>query len=127
MGAGKFAAAAAAREKADPEGYGLAIATREHERQVNELKANHATVIAELRRELAASAAALRQVQADANRRQRQFEVANAACRQDLEIARAALGQAQAENEQLRRRLKQCDALSALIDAAATRDGSDQA
>jgi hypothetical protein len=125
MGAGKFYAAHAAREKANPEAYQLAIVIRELEVRLRDLKAEHVAALAQLQRELAAGQAALRQAQADADRRQRQFETANAACRQELETARAALGQAQTQNAQLRRRLKQCDAVSALI-AAATRDGSDQ-
>jgi hypothetical protein len=124
MGAGKFYAAHAAIEKADPVGYRLAIAENKHERQLRELRADHAAELASVRRELAAAQATLRQAQADADHRQRQFEIANAACRQDLETARAALNEAKAQNEQLRRRLKQCDAVSRLI-AAATQEGSD--
>ena len=126
MGAGKFYAAHAAIEKADPVGYRLAIAENKHERQLRELRADHAAAIAELRRELAAGAAALRQAQTDAERRQRQFEVSNAACRQELETTRTALGLAQAENARMRRRLKQCEPLLALI-AATTQESGGQA
>jgi hypothetical protein len=127
MGAGRFYAVYAARERADPEGHRLNLATLEHERRTRDLKAEHAAALAQLQRELAAGQAALRQAQADADRRQRQFEIANAACRGELETARAALGQAENLNAQLHRRLKQCEPLIALINAAATRDGSDQA
>jgi hypothetical protein len=124
MGAGKFYATHAVRAKADPVGHALNLATLKHERHVSDLKAEHAEAIAALQRALTASQAALRQAEADADRQQRQFEASAAALRQDLEIARTALGQAQAENERMRRRLKQCEPLLALI-AATTREGSD--
>jgi hypothetical protein len=121
MGAGKFYAAHAARAKADPVEHALNLATLKHERQVRDLKAEHAAAIAELQHEFAAGAAALRQAQANADRQQQQFEVAHAAWRQELETTRAALNEAKTQNEQLRGRIKQCAPLLALIDAAATR------
>jgi hypothetical protein len=126
MGAGKFAAAHAARALADPEGHQLAAARAEHDRQIRKLERKFVAEKAALHRELAAAQAALRDAQIANDHLQRHLQATDAAFRNELAATRTALSDSQAENERLRRRLKECDAISRLIVAATQAESGDR-
>jgi hypothetical protein len=125
MGAARFAAAIAARERADPEYHRRAAARRALGREIWKLETKYRGQIEDLRRDLAATQTALTEAQATNNRLQRQLQAGDETFRKELGIAHESLNALQAENERLRRRLKQCDAVNRLI-AAVTPEDNDR-
>jgi chromosome segregation ATPase len=105
MGAARFAAAIAARERADPEYRQRAAARRELGREIWKLETKYRGQIEDLRRELAAAQTALREAKASNENLQHHLQTTDAAFRRELTTVRAALNDAQAENEGLRRHL----------------------
>jgi hypothetical protein len=127
MGAARFAAAIAARERADPECRPRAAARRELGRAIWTLETKYRKQIEDLRRDLAATQTALREAQATNDRLARQLQAGDETFRKELGIVHAALERTELENKNLRRRLQQCDAISKLIVAATQQDSSNPA
>jgi hypothetical protein len=122
MGAARFAAAIAARERADPEYRQRAAARRELGREIWKLETKYRGQIEDLRRDLSAAQSALRDAQATNGCLARQLQAGDETFRRELAIAHAALRDSQTDNERMRRRLQECAAVSALIQAA-TQEG----
>jgi hypothetical protein len=119
MGAARFAAAIAARERADPAYRQRAAARRELGREIWKLETKYRGQIEDLRRDLAAAQTALREAKASNENLQHHLQITDAAFRQELTVARATIENLQASNQAYRQRLQACDLVNKLITAAA--------
>ena len=125
MGAGKFYAAVAARERADPEYRQRAAARRELGREIWKVETKYRGQIEDLRRDLAAAQTALRDAQATNYRLARQLQAADDRFREEIGIAHAVLAKARTENANMQERLRKVAALDRLL-AAVTQADSDR-
>jgi hypothetical protein len=125
MGAARFAAAIAARERADPEYRQRAAAQRELGREIWKLETKYRERIEDLRRDLAAAQTALRDAQATNYRLARQLQAADDRFREEIGIAHAVLAKARTENANMQERLRKVAALDRLL-AAVTQADSDR-
>lgn len=89
----------------------LIAARREHQKQLQDLKAKHDAGLVALRQELAAAHAAVKNLQAVNDACRRRLQECDAAL-QDVQAINANL---RAENDDVRRRLQACDNVNRLI------------
>ena len=125
MGAARFAAVIAARERADPEYRQRAAARRELGREIWKLETKYREQIEDLRRDLAAAQTALRDAQATNYRLARELQAADDRFREEIGIAHAVLAKARTENANMQERLRKVAALDRLL-AAVTQADSDR-
>ena len=125
MGAARFAAVIAARERADPEYRQRAAARRELGREIWKLETKYREQIEDLRRDLATAQMALRDAQATNYRLARQLQAADDRFREEIGIAHAVLAKARTENANMQERLRKVAALDRLL-AAVTQADSDR-
>ena len=125
MGAARFAAVIAARERADPGYRQRAAARRELGREIWKLETKYREQIEDLRRDLAAAQTALRDAQATNYRLARQLQAADDRFREEIGIAHAVLAKARTENANMQERLRKVAGLDRLL-AAVTQADSDR-
>jgi hypothetical protein len=122
MGAARFAAVIAAREQADPEYRQRRLAQRELGREIWKLETKYRDQITTLQRDLGAAQTALTEAQVTNSRLARRAQASDEAYQQELTIAHTAVKDLETENARLKTRLRQCDAVNKLIQAA-TQEG----